>query len=106
MAAGQLEPGAHRRPTRATNEGAETVMDPMMTGMGLWGLLLIVALLAVLVVAILGSVWLFRQLRPDAAAATVPADSDGPRDLLRRRYAVGEIDDEEYERRLSALTWR
>lgn len=82
------------------------MMDGMMVGMGLWALLLLVVLVAVLVLAILGSVWLFRQLRwggPDRRG--VPGDGTA-RDLLRRRYAAGEIDDEEYERRLAALTWR
>ncbi len=82
------------------------MMDGMMAGMGVWALLLVVTLLAVLVLAVLGSVWLFRLLRqggPDLDSA--PSD-DAARELLRRRYAAGEIDDEEYERRLSALTWR
>jgi putative membrane protein len=82
------------------------VMEPMMAGMGLWALLVIVAVVTVVLVAVLGSVWLTRRLRQDAAVSTVTTEPDNARELLRRRYAAGEIDDEEYERRLSALTWR
>jgi len=76
------------------------MMDGMMAGMGLWALLVVVTVLAMLVLAVLGSVWLVRQLRrPDRGTPT----GDTARDLLRRRYAAGELDDDEYERRLSAL---
>ncbi len=82
------------------------MMDGMM-GMGLWMLLLVVMLLAILVLAVLGSVWLFRQLGQGGPnRGSGPSDDDNARELLRRRYAAGEIDDEEYERRLAALTWR
>ncbi len=48
--------------------------------------------------------WLRVKLTmPDLDSA---ASGDAARELLRRRYAAGEIDDEEYERHLSALTWR
>lgn len=78
-------------------------MDGMMAGMGLWGLLV---LLAVVAVGVLGSVWFYRQLR-DRQVGVAAVDTDAARDTLRARYAAGEIDDEEYERRLSALThWR
>ncbi len=80
---------------------------PMMAGMGLWMLLLVVTLLTILVLAVLGSIWLFRHLRQSGPnRGSVPSDDDNARELLRRRYAAGEIDDEEYERRLAALTWR
>lgn len=67
---------------------------------------MIVTLLAILGVTILGGVWLLRRLRQDPATPALMADSDGAQDLLRRRYAAGEIDEEEFERRLSALTLR
>jgi len=82
----------------------------MMNGMGSWGLLMLLAMLAVLALAVLGGVWLYRRLndgRPDRTATTgrsAPA-SDAAQSRLRERYAAGEIDDEEYERRLSALTY-
>ncbi len=82
------------------------MMCGTMAGMGLWGLLVIVTLLAVLVLAVLGGVWLYRRMRAEQHnAGTV--DTDSARTRLRERYAAGEIDDEEYERRLSGLsTWR
>lgn len=78
-----------------------------MAGMGLWMLLLVVTLLAILVLAVLGSIWVFRHLRQGGTDHdSVPGDGNDARELLRRRYAAGEIDDEEYERRLAALNWR
>jgi len=74
----------------------------MMAAMGIWAFLLIVTLLAVLVVAVLGSVWLVRRLRQDDEATA----GDGAYEVLRRRYAAGEIDDDEYRHRLTALTQR
>lgn len=71
--------------------------------MGLWGLLAVLVLIAVLVFAALGSVWLIRRLRGDGKPVV---GTDAARETLRHRYATGEIDEEEYERRLSALTWR
>lgn len=77
----------------------------MMAGMGLWMLLVTVTVLAVLVAAVLAGVWLFRRWR-DHAAEPRAVDPDRARELLRQRYASGEIDDEEFERRLAALSWR
>ncbi len=74
--------------------------------MGLWALLSIVTVAAVLGLGALGSVWLFRQLRGGADRDN-PASAEAAQELLRRRYAAGEIEDEEYERRMTALTsWR
>ncbi len=81
-------------------------MDGMMAGMGLWIVLVILTLLAILVLAILGSVWLVRSLQSGRTTRAGVADDGAARYLLRRRYAAGEIDDEEFERRLAALTWR
>lgn len=90
-------------------------MNGMMAGMGLWTLLLIVTVVAVLVAAVLAGVWLVRGLRGDRSAANraaggaelaETAPDNGAREVLRRRYAAGEIDEEEYERRLAGLTWR
>lgn len=76
------------------------MMDGMMAGMGLWMALVALILIAVLVLAVLSSVWLLRRLRNGDDRA--PRET--PQELLRRRYAAGEIDDAEFERRLSALT--
>ena len=82
------------------------MMDGMMAGMGLWMVLVILTLLAILVLAILGSVWLVRSLQSGRTTRGGVADDSAAREVLRRRYAAGEIDDEEFERRLAALTWR
>lgn len=77
--------------------------DGMMAGMGLWMVLFLVTVLALLVLAAVGTVSVYRRLRTrqgDVAAV----GGDTARDRLRERYAAGEIDDEEYERRLSTLT--
>ncbi len=69
---------------------------PMMIGMGLAAALVVAVLLAVLVLAVLGSVWLVRRLR----SGPQPADA---REVLRRRYAAGELDEVEFERRMAVL---
>lgn len=46
------------------------------------------------VAAMVNGVWQHRKNRPG-----------DPQELLARRYAAGEIDDDEYERRLSLLTY-
>lgn len=87
------------------------MMNGMMgAGMGLWMLVVVAATVAVLVVAVLAGMWLIRQLRADRSD-TEPATSNHTSspdrrsvDVLRRRYAAGEIDDEEYEQRLSVLS--
>jgi uncharacterized membrane protein len=49
-------------------------------------------------------------LRQDRAASQAQrgagssAPADDPLEILRRRYAAGEIDDEEYQRRRKTLT--
>lgn len=80
--------------------------DGMMDGMGvfLFGFVLVVALLAFAVVA--GAILLVRALwkpqqearRTGDRSATSPAF-----DILEQRYARGEIDDDELERRRQAL---
>ncbi len=78
----------------------------MMAEMGLWGLLVLVTVLVLLALAVLGGIWLVRRLR-DEPAASPSLSGDAAGNKLRERFAAGEIDDEEYERRLSALThWR
>ncbi len=69
----------------------------MMVWMVLWGLVA----LAVLALAIAGSVWLIRGAGPggNRQAGGVPAAEE----VLRSRYAAGEIDEDEYRQRLSSL---
>lgn len=82
------------------------MMGNGMMGMGIWGFLMLLTVIALLVLGVLGSVWFYRQLN-DRRAEPVESDGDLALDRLRKRYAAGEINDEEFERRLSALThWR
>lgn len=81
-------------------------MDGMMAEMGSGGLLVLLTMVAVLVLAVLGSVWFDWQLGSRRTGAVV-GEGDVARDRLRERFAAGEIDEDEFERRLSALThWR
>jgi uncharacterized membrane protein len=86
------------------------MMDGMMAGMGLWGLLVLLTVVALLALAVLGSVWFYRQLRgrPSAGGTAVAGgDEDSATRRLRERFAAVEIDEQEFETRLSALThWR
>ncbi|NKQ55652.1 SHOCT domain-containing protein [Amycolatopsis sp. K13G38] len=69
----------------------------MMAWMLLWGLIGL-ALLILIIVAI---IWLIRHLLADPASRADPAGEQ-----LRRRYAAGDIDHEEYERRRAELRKR
>jgi len=66
---------------------------------GWWFALLILVLLAVAVMVLLAIV--FRSTDP-TRTSTVDGHSEGL-EILRRRYASGEIDDEEFQRRLAIL---
>ncbi len=79
------------------------MMDGMTAGMGLWMVLFLIAVGALLVLAVVGGVSVYRRLRPGQGRVSA-VGSDAARDRLRERYAAGEIDDEEYERCLSTLT--
>jgi putative membrane protein len=72
---------------------------PMMGGMAMWSL----AGVMLLVMAVLGVLWVVQHVRdrrgPDRGEAT-------PEEILRRRYAAGEIDEEEYGRRRGELDRR
>lgn len=71
----------------------------MMGGaMMLMAALAVAVLVAVLVPAVLGCVWLVRTLRSASRRSEVDA-----REVLRRRYAVGEIDEAEFGRRMAVL---
>ena len=67
-----------------------------LVGLAFWGL--------VIVALVLGVRWLLRQNRQDRytppPAGTAAED---PLEVLRHRYARGEIDEEEYERRRKTL---
>lgn len=76
-------------------------MDGMAGGMMLWMLLWGLVGLAVLVSAVAGVIVLVRRSRRDDAVG--PQHPDAAVEELRRRLAEGEIDEEEYLRRRSAL---
>ena len=79
----------------------DNMYDGMGIGMGLWMALWGLIALALLVVLILAIVWLIRALfRPAAHGVQGRDDAE---DVLRRRYATGEIDEDEYQRRRDAL---
>ncbi|MET9835540.1 SHOCT domain-containing protein [Streptomyces sp. NPDC006385] len=85
------------------------MMNGTMSGMGAWMFLWGLVGLVFLALAIIGLVWLVRLLIRNAASKNTtsrPADADAPQDILRRRYAAGEVDEEEYLRRMSGLGQR
>ncbi|TWE27506.1 putative membrane protein [Prauserella muralis] len=76
------------------------MVDGMM-GMGWWMLLWVLVVLAVLVLLAVGIGWLVRALTDRTRSA--PAE-DAAELELRRRYAAGEIDCDEYFKRRDDLT--
>lgn len=81
----------------------------MLGMMGGWMLLWALVGLAVLVLAVLGAIWLVRRLGPGRGAETLGSpgrseEAPSAQELLRRRYAAGEIDREEYLRMQRDLT--
>lgn len=75
----------------------------MMAAMGIGAFVLLAAVLAALVAAVLRSVWLVRTLRAEGRHSDPTRHGADPSDVLRSRYASGEIDEDEYHRRLSTL---
>lgn len=71
----------------------------MMIGMLLWGLVGL-ALLVLIVVVIVRVV----SGRPPEFLSSQPPRGPDARSILDERYARGEIDDEEYQRRLKTLS--
>jgi putative membrane protein len=72
----------------------------MVVGLVFWGL--------VIAALILGVRWLIRQNSQDRyagpPAGTAGPAAEDPLEVLRHRYAKGEIDEEEYERRRKTLS--
>ncbi|UZJ26049.1 SHOCT domain-containing protein [Rhodococcus antarcticus] len=87
----------------------------MMNASGSFGLLGFSMMPGVVVVVVLGGIWLYRRLEVgppqrgalDGSWDASTSSGDPAVSRLRERHTAGDIDDEEYERRLSALTyWR
>ncbi|MGH3322738.1 MAG: SHOCT domain-containing protein [Streptosporangiaceae bacterium] len=81
------------------------MMPGMMGGVGLWMLLWALVGVALVVLAVVGAVSAVRALRrgdrtPDRRALP----DNEPREILRRRYAAGDIDEDEYLQKLSGLS--
>ncbi|GDY33410.1 hypothetical protein GTS_50430 [Gandjariella thermophila] len=72
------------------------------SGMGMWGGLLMtlgsVLVLALLVVGVLAALRYRGRVVPQAGGASRPGE-----DILAERFARGEIDEDEYRRRLDTL---
>lgn len=82
--------------------GHGMTMGSGMGAMGVWALLWTAVALVVLAALVAGAVWLVRRAAALGAwSANVGPD---PVQILRRRYATGEVDDGEYERRMATLT--
>lgn len=72
-------------------------MGGMIVWMLLWGLIG----LALLTLIITSIVWLINHMSTSPTPRTDPAEEE-----LRRRYAAGDLDDEEYHRRRDELRKR
>lgn len=71
-------------------------------GMGAWMGLWALISLALLVLLILLIIWLIRGMSTGGRGRTNQPPDD-PLEILRRRYATGEIDEEEYHHRRNSL---
>ncbi len=80
---------------------ADMMGGGMMGGMGVWMLLWVLVGIAVLALAVVGILWLVR--RADNPRHVPPSGEEPAEDLLRRRYAAGEIEEDEYLRRRAGL---
>jgi putative membrane protein len=70
-----------------------------------WQAWLLFALLIVIVIAIVVAVVYLVRAPSGAGTASAPQGTapESPRDILKRRYAAGEIDREEYQQKLEDL---
>ena len=77
----------------------------MTGGMIVWSILALILLVAVIVAIVFVIVHLARRTPASygALAAGPVGGEPSPVDILRRRFASGEIDDEEFKRRLAAV---
>ena len=80
-----------------------SMMGGVGSAVGVWGLVGIGLVIAVLVIA---GVALLGRTRRDGPKGDNQEIEDTPGAILRRRYAAGEIDEDEYLRRLAGLSQR
>jgi putative membrane protein len=74
----------------------------MMWGYGygsMWWMVVIQVLIATVIIAVIGFVVVVAR-----RAQPFPGDGRTPRAILERRFARGEIDEQEYQRRASLLS--
>ncbi len=76
-----------------------------------WLIVVILVWVGIIAAIVLGIRWLIRSDRANRLGGSAggpppgaPPRPDDPLEILRSRYARGEIDDEEYERRRRILT--
>ena len=69
------------------------MMDMMSGMMGAWMILWALIGLALLVLAVVATIWLAKRISPGKSDSSAGAD-----EMLRRRYAAGEISQEEFLR--------
>ncbi|HEX8024607.1 MAG TPA: SHOCT domain-containing protein [Candidatus Limnocylindrales bacterium] len=69
-----------------------------------FALLALLFWIVVIAAVILGIRWLIRAEQRQRHETHPAAPRDDPLDLLRQRYARGEVDEEEFERRRKTLT--
>ena len=72
-------------------------MYGMMSWMAVWGLIG----LAVLVLAVAGAVWVV--VRSNGKGSD-HSSTEAAKGILRRRFAAGELDEDEYRRRMAGLS--
>lgn len=70
-------------------------------GSPLWGLLMLIFVVAAIAAVALFAVWLIRR-GPSAPGGAVRGGQEAG-EILRRRFASGDIDDEEFRRRLAIM---
>ncbi len=75
-----------------------------MGGMGLWMTIWMLAGIGVIIAVVLGIIWLVRTSSPRLGNPT--AQPDEALQVLRRRYAAGDIDQEQYQNQLRDLQIR
>jgi putative membrane protein len=72
-------------------------------GSGWWGMWLVMGAfwILILLLIIAAFYWLFKANQGPGTRARPPGES--PEEIVKKRYARGEIDEEEYHRRLEEL---